>query len=533
MSGLILKNNEMVLVPYNDIRDRHLLLNYFTSYEVIKKSIWTSRGLQLVNAKEPRKLYEIVYGDNNLPKYYLIPRGLQTFIPQDVMEQILLQNMDTFKLNEPIFSSDDVKTSLQPQSGFDLRLDQIMIVTKMLKLKRGICQVATGGGKTECMASFIKILSAFNPDVKILVIEPTDILTTKTKERFKKYNIDATTYKESRGEISHTVTVSHVASLLKDLKANPDLLKEVTVVLQDEAQHLKADTWLAVNRAVANAEYSIGMSALAVDEKNINCTDISKLKYEEALIVGATGRVIAYIPPDYYIEKGILATPTIFQIVNKVNPKYNNCNDWHTLRKECICSESRSRLTAEVTKMFHNYKRRSLILVGVKQQAYDIFDQLRKVGIEDVCILFGGDKSIVYDKKKEKYVTMKGNAVDEFEEGKFSVLISTSVMDEGVDVSNLDVVILASGGKSDRRIIQRVGRALRKTKTGKFAYVVDFWDEGAGILTHHSIQRMKIFKELINAPKDLIFENANLDFLESKFKELEEFEDQLSFIERL
>ena len=161
--------------------------------------------------------------------------------------------------------------------------------------------------------------------------------------------------------------------------------------------------------------------------------------------------------------------------------------------------------------MFTDYDRRVLILVGTKGQAKKIAQELAlEYDLADrVGISFGAGEShtVGYDGKFMPYTGE--DIVRDFDEERFSILISTSHMDEGVDLSNLDVAVLASGGKKDRRIVQRIGRALRNNKTGKYAYIVDFFDQGSGVLENHSNLRMNLYKKTIQIPRDLIFQKVN------------------------
>lgn len=519
---LTVRNNVCELVAERGLQSRSFLLTYATTHEKIKQKVIGRYGeRKTVYTTNPIPLY-LTYRLNEHFCKYVFPRGIFNLIPEDIVRQLNVQYNNTgyFNMSPDEVSEEVIRTSLQPESGFDLRDDQVMSVTKALLCKRGVIQLPTGGGKTEVMSSVIKLLKKKYPDIHVLVIEPTDVLVTGTTNRFNKYNLDAVSYKGSRNEIRHTVTVSHPTSLLNDLSENPNILYGVDAVFWDECQHCQCETWRKLNSALPNTEYSIGLSALAVDEKHLFCNDLTKLSMEEALIIGATGSVIMYVQPKYYIDKGILATPVVFQVENKLEG-LDKVDDWHKLRKEGIESEERSELTADITKMFSDYGRRVLILVGTKNQAYAISEFLVSKGLSsNLALSFGGGESFTYDDncKKSPY---KEDIVHDFDQGKFSIMISTSHLDEGVDLSNLDVAILASGGKKDRRIIQRIGRALRCTKTGKYAYIIDFADKGNGVLEYHSALRMKLFEDVVEVPKDLVLKSVSIERLTARFKMLE------------
>jgi superfamily II DNA or RNA helicase len=76
------------------------------------------------------------------------------------------------------------------------------------------------------------------------------------------------------------------------------------------------------------------------------------------------------------------------------------------------------------------------------------------------------------------------------------VLIGTTILDVGVDVPAVGLVVLAGGGKAEVSHRQRIGRGLRKKKSGpNVCLVVDFTDFYNKHLASHANQRMQIVKD--------------------------------------
>jgi len=59
-------------------------------------------------------------------------------------------------------------------------------------------------------------------------------------------------------------------------------------------------------------------------------------------------------------------------------------------------------------------------------------------------------------------------------EGAPSITIASVIFDEGIDCRPLDTLILAGGGKSATRSLQRIGRILRPYEGKTKAIAVDF-----------------------------------------------------------
>ena len=79
-----------------------------------------------------------------------------------------------------------------------------------------------------------------------------------------------------------------------------------------------------------------------------------------------------------------------------------------------------------------------------------------------------------------------------FNEGK-GILIASGIFDEGVDIPEINTLIVASAGKSDVKTIQRIGRGLRKKSENIHLTAYDF-EDGGEFLYEHSLKRIKIYK---------------------------------------
>lgn len=295
-------------------------------------------------------------------------------------------------------------------------------------------------------------------------------------------------------------------------------------VLVSNCHHLKCDTWNELNRLLVNAEYSLGFSALSVDKSEICLNNFKDLSYPSSLVIGCSGKVVMHLDPSYYIEKGIIANPVVFRVSHDEN--LSSDLSWSDLVKKGLMSSSRTNKIAAISSMFSRYGRKTLILVSEKDFAFYLGEFLYRNGSLKFGISFGAGKGFVC-----KGVDPEGKVVyseedsleviDKLSSGDIDILIATSHADEGCDIKSLDACILACGGKKDRRIIQRVGRVLRKSKNGKYAYVVDFTDEGSSVLRRQSNKRFEIYKDIIGVDENHLFDKISYSEVESKFVEIE------------
>jgi len=79
------------------------------------------------------------------------------------------------------------------------------------------------------------------------------------------------------------------------------------------------------------------------------------------------------------------------------------------------------------------------------------------------------------------------------QDGDLDVLVASKIFDQGIDIPQLDALILAGSGKSSARALQRIGRVIRNYPGKEKAIVVDFYDN-CKFLREHSKARLKVYK---------------------------------------
>jgi len=88
-------------------------------------------------------------------------------------------------------------------------------------------------------------------------------------------------------------------------------------------------------------------------------------------------------------------------------------------------------------------------------------------------------------------------ATSDFRAGRLRCLIATTgLFQEGVSIDGIHVLVNAGGFKSRAKVIQSVGRGMRRCPGKTSCLYVDFWDDDAtGIFRSHSRQRLRVLKE--------------------------------------
>jgi superfamily II DNA or RNA helicase len=86
------------------------------------------------------------------------------------------------------------------------------------------------------------------------------------------------------------------------------------------------------------------------------------------------------------------------------------------------------------------------------------------------------------------------DALAAFNAGKIRCLIGTSILYQGIDTPNIDVLVLADLGKSKIAVLQALGRGLRKREGKERLLVRDYANFCHKWLTKHSLKRLQIYK---------------------------------------
>lgn len=202
------------------------------------------------------------------------------------------------------------------------------------------------------------------------------------------------------------------------------------------------------------------------------------------------------------VEEGIISQP-IYKLINPLTPKkwlrdIKKNNRRELLEQGIIGNSVRNAQIVQEAMNLYAEKRNIFIAVDEISHMKILEKRFQKKGIEPLLI-YGEMNSW----EKEANIKEAGE-----HDGPL-VTIGTMAVGEGTDMPAINAVIIASGGKSTIRFIQRIGRGTRKTE--KDFIVIDFFDWYHDKLIEWSKARIKTFKQEFEELKglDKIFEKYN------------------------
>jgi len=415
---------------------------------------------------------------------------------------LLTKAVDFFRVNNVPFQRIDCRTLTEKtnrytmSSEFEHRDYQAEIVNKVVGvdggrgISRGIIKCATGGGKTGMACA---ILAGIGVSPTIFYVTSIDLLKQAKDEieRFVRENgkpvevgMVGGGYKSIKDITVMTVQtavralggvwvkydeedVTKDETDINDIKDDiRKLIRNCRLMICDEVQHWAAETCQIISDSSSLCQYRYGMSATPWRDKG-----------DDILIDACFGRCIADISASFLIQRGYLMKPTIY--FSKIsNMRGIRAVTYPNVYKQAIV-ENEARNAQIVTLANSWYAQGRKILVLVKQIAHG---KLLEKLIPDSIFMHGSTGK----KKREKHL-------DIMRKGLPQITIASVIFDEGIDCKPLDTLILAGGGKSPTRALQRIGRILRTYPDKKEAIAVDFMDN-CKYMQSHSAKRASIYE---------------------------------------
>jgi len=431
----------------------------------------------------------------------VFPRGLLKYVVDKLYSLCFeLEVRKCKKLPKVSVSPDLLSDGPDP---ITLRDYQVMSVEKGLRRHSGIFNLATGSGKTEIAISMAKVLSGDNKYIHdSLTVVPSKSSLKQIRKRFLARGINSVgrlggNFREL--DRKHLVaTASYLNSRINN-KDKPVLgaLRSVHLLMFDEVHHLgTAPSWVNVARTcTAPRRFGFSGSPWASGMPNIDFTDEKVSKYADFKVASLVGNTLVYVPSKMLRDMGVLVDPNIYVLpVRTPNLNGNPFPRWKSIySRGIIQNEFRNTLITETTSYLFNRDHRVAILVVSIPHGVDLVKRLYHSGL-NVAFTKGDDEVLMYNGKKMVRHSDAGETYREaFLAKDIDALIGSVVIDESVDLPGMSTLILAGGGKSPIRAVQRVGRAVRTAEGKDEAVIIDFRDKQHYFLNNHTDKRLAVY----------------------------------------
>lgn len=375
-----------------------------------------------------------------------------------------------------------------PKMKLELRDYQITAVTECLRARNCIVESATNSGKTAMFAALVKKMNDLQYPTLIL-IHRSEILK-QICSMVKEYTGLEIGFITAQDVLLKNVVVGMTATLVNRIGVDQeitDFFKKVYCVIVDETHHATSKS-ISSLLAACPAIYRFGFSGTIPPVST----------YEGMLVRSYLGSVVLKISNEEMINRGVSAKPliNIYEIDSK-----ELLRGVFSTAKSTSAGKSTKDMLREVYRLsilygiIQNQLRNSKVLEIIANHPDSshliVVDMLEHGGIIKRLLDANGIQSEFISGASEVRVS----ALNSFKQGKLKVLISTNIIDEGVDISKIDVLIMLAGKKSKRQLLQRVGRSLRKKEGENKVTIYDFMDYGSKYLERHAKRRIQIYRE--------------------------------------
>ena len=351
-----------------------------------------------------------------------------------------------------------------------LRDYQLTAINEFMKNPQGLQELATGAGKTIITATLSALCEPYG---RTLVIVPNKSLVVQTEEDYRNVGLDVGVYFGDRKEIGRTHTICTWQSLnVLDKKGAEDealtlaeFINGVTCVIIDEVHQAKAEILKKLlSDNFANAPIRWGLTGT-----------IPKADIEFQSILATIGPVLNRISAHTLQEAGVLSQCHV-NVVQLIDVQ--EFRSYQEELKYLVTDQDRM---TYISSLCSNIKEsgNTLILVNRIETGKFIIEN-----IPDSVFVSG---EVGLTERKEEY--------DEIKTSTNKVIVATyGVAAVGLNIPRIFNLVLLEPGKSFVRVIQSIGRGIRKAEDKDF---VQIWDitSTCKYAKRHLTERKKFYKE--------------------------------------
>jgi len=357
--------------------------------------------------------------------------------------------------------------------------------------KRAILISPTGSGKSLIIYMLMRHYLSYEMDKKVLVVVPTTSLVEQMYKDFESYSWQDSSF--DVGEDVHRIysgkeKINFEASVVvttwqSAIKLPQAWFTNYGMVIGDEAHTFKAKSLTTIMNRLVNAGFRIGTTGTIDDAVSNKMT-----------LEGNFGPVYKVTTTKELMDADTLAQLTIQCLVLKYSDEERKACKGLKYQDEIdiiVSHEKRNRLIVNLT---CDQEGNSLVLYNLVgkhgKPLYNAFVKRLKGTGRKVFFVSGAVTAEERERIRE-LTEQEKNAIIVASVGTFSV---------GINIINLHNIVFASPTKSQIRVLQSIGRGLRKTKDGKGTTIYDIaddlsWKSKKNYTLNHAIERVKIYSK--------------------------------------
>lgn len=368
---------------------------------------------------------------------------------------------------------------------FEPRDYQNQYVVDAIRDSRSLSLSPTSSGKSLIIYLITQhYLQTYNH--RTLIIVPTISLVHQMAGDFVDYGCDKDMIYKIQGGVDkntdHPIVISTWQSLIKLPK---DWFGQFNVVLGDEAHNFQAKSLQKIMEGLDQCYYRHGFTGTLKSEES---------KTHRLVLEGCFGAVRKHVSTKDLMDAGTVADFNVKAIVLSYEEQQRK--DFLKAFKQI--KEAGKKYPAEREFIVNNHKRnmfiRNLLWSLEGQNNLVLFDLVEKHGkiLEPLLQKDNRQLHFIYGATKGEERERIRHLVENDPIKQHNILASYGVFSTGVNLKKLDNVIFASGSKSEIKVLQSIGRALRKGNDADTATLYDITDDlSVGSFTNYTLQHFR------------------------------------------
>ena len=369
---------------------------------------------------------------------------------------------DTFSMDDFKSHNENTKYHNENKELLVLRDFQVEAIKLGITNNRAIFLSPTGSGKSLICFSLLKFYYE-NTDKKILIICPTTALVEQLYTDFIEYSnntldIENNTCRIYSGTERFKDRRIIISTWQSVYEKDSDYFDEFETVIADECHLYKSKQTSKLFEKCLNVKFRFGFTGTLSGE-NIHQLQLEGL-FGKAIQLTTTSKMMAAKQLNEFKIKAV-----VLKYSNKTI-KANKKNIWEEEVQFLIGNKKRNAFIAGLAK---ELKGNSLILFSrVETHGMLIYEEIKKlVGEERVKFIYGGTDVEIREQIR-KCISVDTNMI---------LVASSQIFSTGTNIPALTNIVFTHPSKARIRILQSIGRALRKNKNKTCSFLWDIADD--------------------------------------------------------
>jgi superfamily II DNA or RNA helicase len=361
-------------------------------------------------------------------------------------------------------------------SNLSPRKYQVETIYQVLKEYRKTIVSPTGSGKSFIIYAISRYLKSIGS--RTLIVVPTKSLVEQMYKDFKEYgwDVEENCHRIYQGHSLHSDKPVVISTYQSIYGLDKKWYRQYDGIIGDECHQFKSKVLQGIMKKCPDAKYRVGLTG-TLDGKNVN----------QLILESHFGPVFKTTSSSDLMEKGFLAKLNVKIHIIKHTPQvFNTYND----EIEYLGQDyGRNKYICELA---HALKGNVLVLFArVEKHGIPMSEMMRNLTIRPVHLIYGDT-----DVKEREQVRSLAEKNDDL-----IIFGSYGTMSTGVNIKNLHHVIFASPSKSRVRVLQSIGRGLRKANQKDRCMLYDVADDfrknggRSNFTLNHLAERIKYYTE--------------------------------------